>query len=239
MKKIFFVLLSIVVCVNASAQKSTTVEEPEFFSTYHILVSDTTMMPLPKEKGKIGKHQNKVSKWSSIVRNASTAAGALGVLGVVSGKKNTAIAGLKVLNTANSLDAAAGVTNTLAGHTGMDVIFKGAHSPYVVKKNAMRDICIIAKLGDTSVHPMDYYRIVKLNASKKERRIQIREIETSLLGSSKEQGYLPFEAHRESKTACMITIQGEDVEPGEYAILAFGGSLGTAGMFSVATFSVQ
>ena len=54
MKKIFFVLLSIVVCVNASAQKSTTVEEPEFFSTYHILVSDTTMMPLPKEKGKIG-----------------------------------------------------------------------------------------------------------------------------------------------------------------------------------------
>ena len=161
------------------------------------------------------------------------------MLGVVSGKKNTAIAGLKVLNTANSLDAAAGVTNTLAGHTGMDVIFKGGHSPYVVKKNAMRDICIIATLYSNNINPMDYYRIVKLNTSKKERRIQIREIETSLLGSSKEQGYLPFEAHRESKTACMITIQGEDVEPGEYAILEFGGSLGTAGFFPVATFSVQ
>lgn len=238
MKKIFIALLS-VVCVNVSAQKNTTVEEPEFFNTYHILVSDTTMMPLPKEKGKIDKHQNKVSKWSSIVGKASTAAGALGVLGVVSGKKNTAIAGLKVLNTANSLDAAAGAANTLAGQKGMDVIFKGAHSPYVVKKNAMRDICIIATLYSNNINPMDYYRIVKLNTSKKERRIQIREIETSLLGSSKEQGYLPFEAHRESKTACMITIQGEDVEPGEYAILAFGGSLGTAGMFSVATFSVQ
>ena len=238
MKKIYIALLS-VVCVNVSAQKNTTVEEPEFFNTYHILVSDTTMMPLPKEKGKIGKHQNKVSKWSSIVGKASTAAGALGVLGVVSGKKNTAIAGLKVLNTANSLDAAAGAANTLAGQKGMDVIFKGAHSPYVVKKNAMRDICIIATLYSNNINPMDYYRIVKLNTSKKERRIQIREIETSLLGSSKEQGYLPFEAHRESKTACMITIQGEDVEPGEYAILAFGGSLGTAGMFSVATFSVQ
>lgn len=238
MKKIFIALLS-VICVNVSAQKNTTVEEPEFFNTYHILVSDTTMMPLPKEKGKIGKHQNKVSKWSSIVGKASTAAGALGVLGVVSGKKNTAIAGLKVLNTANSLDAAAGAANTLAGQKGMDVIFKGAHSPYVVKKNAMRDICIIATLYSNNINPMDYYRIVKLNTSKKERRIQIREIETSLLGSSKEQGYLPFEAHRESKTACMITIQGEDVEPGEYAILAFGGSLGTAGMFSVATFSVQ
>ena len=238
MKKIFIALLS-VVCVNVSAQKNTTVEEPEFFNTYHILVSDTTMMPLPKEKGKIGKHQNKVSKWSSIVGKASTAAGALGVLGVVSGKKNTAIAGLKVLNTANSLDAAAGAANTLAGQKGMDVIFKGAHSPYVVKKNAMRDICIIATLYSNNINPIDYYRIVKLNTSKKERRIQIREIETSLLGSSKEQGYLPFEAHRESKTACMITIQGEDVEPGEYAILAFGGSLGTAGMFSVATFSVQ
>lgn len=238
MKKIFIALLS-VVCVNVSAQKNTTVEEPEFFNTYHILVSDTTMMPLPKEKGKIGKHQNKVSKWSSIVGKASTAAGALGVLGVVSGKKNTAIAGLKVLNTANSVDAAAGAANTLAGQKGMDVIFKGAHSPYVVKKNAMRDICIIATLYSNNINPMDYYRIVKLNTSKKERRIQIREIETSLLGSSKEQGYLPFEAHRESKTACMITIQGEDVEPGEYAILAFGGSLGTAGMFSVATFSVQ
>ena len=236
MKKIFIALLS-VICVTMSAQQTPSIEE--YLDAYYILVSDTTMMPLPKEKGEIGKHQNKVSKWSSVVRKASTAAGALGVLGVVSGKKNTAIAGLKVLNTANSLDAAAGVTNTLAGHTGMDVIFKGGHSPYVVKKNAMRDICIIAKLGDTSVKPMDYYRIVKLNTSKKERRIQIREIETSLLGSSKEQGYLPFEAHRESKTACMITIQGEDVEPGEYAILAFGGSLGTAGMFSVATFSVQ
>ena len=236
MKKIFIALLSII-CVTMSAQQTPSVEE--YLSAYYILVSDTTMMPLPKEKGKIGKHQNKVSKWSSIVGKASTAAGALGVLGVVSGKKNTAIAGLKVLNTSNSLDAAAGVTNTLAGHTGMDVIFKGGHSPYVVKKNAMRDICIIAKLGDTSVKPMDYYRIVKLNTSKKERRIQIREIETSLLGSSKEQGYLPFEAHRESKTACMITIQGEDVEPGEYAILEFGGSLGTAGFFPVATFSVQ
>ena len=238
MKKIFFVLLSIVVCVNASAQKSTTVEEPEFFSTYHILVSDTTMMPLPKEKGKIGKHQNKVSKWSSIVRKASTAAGALGVLGAVTGT-TSATTGLKAIRAASSVDAAAGAANTLAGQKGMDVIFKGAHSPYVVKKNAMRDICIIATLYSNDINPMDYYRIVKLNTSKKERRIQIREIETSLLGSSKEQGYLPFEAHRESKTACMITIQGEDVEPGEYAILAFGGSLGTAGMFSVATFSVQ
>lgn len=236
MKKIFIALLS-VICVTMSAQQTPSIEE--YLDAYYILVSDTTMMPLPKEKGEIGKHQNKVSKWSSIVRKASTAAGALGVLGVVSGKKSTAIAGLEVLNTANSLDAAAGVANTLAGQKGMDVIFKGAHSPYVVKKNAMRDICIIAMLGDTSVNPMDYYRIVKLNTSKKERRIQIREIETSLLGSSKEQGYLPFEAHRESKTACMITIQGEDVEPGEYAILAFGGSLGTAGVFSVATFSVE
>lgn len=236
MKKIFIALLS-VICVTMSAQQTPSIEE--YLDAYYILVSDTTMMPLPKEKGEIGKHQNKVSKWSSIVRKASTAAGALGVLGVVSGKKSTAIAGLEVLNTANSLDAAAGVANTLAGQKGMDVIFKGAHSPYVVKKDAMRDICIIAKLGDTSVKPMDYYRIVKLNTSKKERRIQIREIETSLLGSSKEQGYLPFEAHRESKTACMITIQGEDVEPGEYAILAFGGSLGTAGVFSVATFSVE
>lgn len=238
MKKIFFVLLSIVVCVNASAQKSTTVEEPEFFSTYHILVSDTTMMPLPKEKGKIGKHQNKVSKWSSIVRKASTAAGALGVLGAVTGT-TSATTGLKAIRAASSVDAAAGAANTLAGQKGMDVIFKGGHSPFVVKKDSIQDICILTTLYSATINPMDYYRIVKLNATKKERRIQIREIQTSLLGSSKEQGYLPFEAHRESKTACMITIQGEDVEPGEYAILAFGGSLGTAGMFSVATFSVQ
>lgn len=237
MKKLFIVLLS-VMSISIYAQVNVSLNTPIGQHDYYIITTDTTMSALPKEQGVLKEHKNKVSKWSSILSSASTAASSLGVLGAIAGKTSVTT-GIKVLHTANTVDAAADAANSIGGMTGMDIVFKGAHSPYVIHHQKGTDLNFVAGIGDKTSHPMSYYRIVKLNTSKKERRIQVLEIKTSLLGSSKEQGYLPFEAHREGEMDCMITIQEKDIEPGEYAIIAYGASLVSAASFPVATFCIK
>ena len=72
-------LLALATSVSAQELK---VPEPEFVNSYCVLTSDSTYAILPKESGTIGKHQNKVSKWSKVLGNVAQFAGAAGVVGM-------------------------------------------------------------------------------------------------------------------------------------------------------------
>ena len=58
MKKYVFLLLSCALFSTAHAQK-VVVPEPEFINSYCVLTSDSTFDVLPKESGKVEKHQSK------------------------------------------------------------------------------------------------------------------------------------------------------------------------------------
>ena len=71
-------MMASVVCVDA---QTVTVAEPEFVNSYCILTSDSTYDVLPKESGTIGKHENKVRKWSKVVGKVANVASAVGAVG--------------------------------------------------------------------------------------------------------------------------------------------------------------
>ena len=71
-------MMASVVCVDA---QTVTVAEPEFVNSYCILTSDSTCDALPKESGTIGKHENKVRKWSKVVGKVANVASAVGAVG--------------------------------------------------------------------------------------------------------------------------------------------------------------
>ena len=85
----------------------------------------------------------------------------------------------------------------LAGTKGMDIVLEGGHSSYVVPKD-MKTISLVIKAKDNELDPMGLYRIVRFNASKKDRRIQWMDFSPALLGSEKVQksGYVNFVAHK-------------------------------------------
>lgn len=80
MKKFLFCFALLLAATSASAQ--VTAPEPEFVNSYCILTSDSTYAQLPKENGMLGKHQNKVNKWSRILGGAANLVGAAGVVGI-------------------------------------------------------------------------------------------------------------------------------------------------------------
>lgn len=86
---------------------------------------------------------------------------------------------------------------------------------------------------------MDSYRIVRFNASKKERRIQWIEFESSLLGTNetKKAGFVQFEGHKYGNQSYLLIIPASELEKGEYGI--FYMSIITATAIPVGTFSVQ
>ena len=82
MKKSIFAIAMMLTAVSASAQE-VKVAEPEFINSYCILTSDSTFATLPKESGVIGKHENKVKKWSKWIGGAADIVGAGGMIGAV------------------------------------------------------------------------------------------------------------------------------------------------------------
>lgn len=215
-----------------------TVSEPEFINTYCILTSDATYDQLPKESGTLGEHKNKVRKWGKLLGGAANVIGAGGMIGAATaGSVSGVINGVRVASTAGSVASAAGTVSGLAGSSGMDVVFKGGHSSYTVQGG--QNVRLLIKGEKNETDPMDIYRIVRFNASKKERRIQWIEFESALIGSeeTKKAGYVQFTAQKYGEKSYLLTIPASELEKGEYGI--FYTSIITATTIPVGTFSIK
>ena len=238
MKKSLISMVMMLTAVSASAQELK-VAEPEFINSYCILTSDSTFATLPKESGAIGKHQNKVSKWSKIIGGAADIVGAGGMIGAATaGSVGGVINGVRVMGSAAGVANAAGTVSGLAGSSGMDIIFKGRHSSYSFKADGS-NVRLLIKGESNETDPMDCYRIVRFKDSKKERRIQWIEFEPALIGSdeTKKAGYVQFEGHKYGNQSYLLTIPASEMEKGEYGI--FYMSIITATTIPVGTFSVK
>ena len=241
MKKYVFFLLLIAATISAKAQQ-VTAPEPEFINSYCILTSDSTYAILPKEQGTIGSHQNNVKKWGRLLGGAASIVGAAGIvgahIGANSGSVSGVMAGLTAANTAHGVGSAADAVSGLAGSSGMDVIFSGGRSSYVVKNDG-QPIRLLIKGEKNDSDPMDSDRLVRVNASKKERRIQWMEFESSLIGSeeTKKAGYVPFEGHKYGEQSYLLTIPASEAIKGEYGV--FFMNIITATYVPVGTFSIK
>ncbi len=238
MKKNLVLFAMVLTAVSAHAQE-VKVSEPEFINSYCILTSDSTFATLPKESGSIGKHENKVSIWTKIINKATDVVSAGGMIGVATaGSVGGVVKGIKVMGAASGVSSAASSVSALAGSAGMDVIFKGAHSSYTVKKDGL-PIRLIIKGEKNDTDPMDCYRIVRFNSAKKERWIRWMEFESSLIGSdeTKNAGYVQFEGHKYGEQSYLLTIPATELEKGDYGI--FYMSIITATTIPVGTFTVK
>ncbi len=238
MKKNLIAITMLLTVVSASSQ-TVKVAEPEFINSYCILTSDSTFTTLPKEQGTIGNHENKVKKWTKLIGKVADVAGAGGLIGAAtSGSVDGLVNGVRVMGAAGGVANAAGAVSGLAGSSGMDIIFKGGHSSYVYKADG-KNARLLIKGESNETDPMDSYRIVRFNASKKERRIQWIEFESSLLGTNetKKAGFVQFEGHKYGNQSYLLTIPASELEKGEYGI--FYMSIITATAIPVGTFSVQ
>lgn len=237
MKKILFSIAMLLAGTSAFAQVS--VVEPEFINSYCILTSDSTFATLPKESGTIGKHENKVKKWSKWIGGAADIVGAGGMIGAATaGSVGGVINGVRVMGGAAGVASAAGTVSGLAGSSGMDIIFKGGHSSYSVNADG-NNVRLLIKGDNNETDPMDSYRIVRFKESKKERRIQWIEFESALIGSdeTKKAGYVQFKGHKYGNQSYLLTIPASELEKGEYGI--FYMSIITATTIPVGTFSIR
>ena len=241
MKKYMFIALLFAASLCGNAQ-NVTVAEPEFVNSYCILTSDSTYGVLPKESGTIGKHENKVKKWSKVVGKVANVAGSVGVVGFhaagASGSLSGMVAGARAVSSAASVGSAADAVSGLAGSEGMDIVFQGQHSAYSIQADG-GDIRLLIKGESNETDPMDSYRIVRFTSSKKDRRIQWMEFQPALLGSAEitEAGYVNFAGHKYGEQSYLLTIPAAEVEEGEYGI--FFMNIITAMAIPVGTFSVK
>ena len=236
MKKYLFSLAMSLAGTGAFAQ--VTVQELEFINNYCILTSDSTYAMLPKESGSIGQHQNKVKKWSKLIGGAANIAGAAGMVGIgTAGSMSGVVTGARVMTTASGVGRAAGTVSSLAGSAGMDVIFKGGSSTFTVQGG--QDVRLLIKGESNETDPLDTYRVVRFTASKKERRIQWMEFESSLLGTDdiRKAGFVSFSGHKYGQQSYLLTIPASELEKGEYGV--FYMSIITATAIPVGTFSVK
>ena len=125
----------------------------------------------------------------------------------------------------------------LAGTKGMDIVLEGGHSSYVVPKD-MKTISLVIKAKDNDIDPMELYRIVRFNGSKKDRCIQWMEFSPALLGSEKAQksGYVNFIAHKYGEQSYILTLPEKEMIPGEYGIFL---STVNGTTISVGTFGIS
>ena len=118
----------------------------------------------------------------------------------------------------------------------MDIVLKGPHSSYVIPRD-MKSISLVIKAKDNELDPMGLYRIVRFNASKKDRRIQWMDFSPALLGSEKAQksGYVNFIAHKYGEQSYILTLPENEMIPGEYGIFlsAVNGTTIPVGTFSI------
>lgn len=135
-------------------------------------------------------------------------------------------------NVSNSVTTA----GELAGSKGKDIVLEGGHSSYVVPKD-MKTISLVIKAKDNELDPMGLYRIVRFNASKKDRRIQWMEFLPTLFSSKKAQksGYVNFIAHQYGSQSYTLTFPENEMIPGEYGIFlsTINGTTIPIGTFSI------
>ena len=117
-----------------------------------------------------------------------------------------------------------------------DIVLEGPHSSYVIPKD-MKTISLVIRAKDYKIDPMDLYRIVRFNSSKKDRRFQWIGFSPTLLGSEKAQksGYVYFVADKYSLHSYILTIPEKEMIPGEYGIFlsAVNGTTIPIGTFSI------
>lgn len=237
MKKLLLSVAMLLAAGSAFAQVN--VQEPEFINSYCILTSDSTYATLPKESGTLAEHKSKVKKWTKWLKGAADLAGAGGMIGAATaGSLSGLSTGLRVMGGAAGVSSAAGTVSSLAGSSGMDIVFKGGHSSYSFKADG-QDARLLIKGETNEVDPMDCYRIVRFNASKKERKIQWMEFESALIGSedTKKAGYVPFTGHKYGEQSYLIIIPASELEKGEYGI--FYMSIISATAIPVGTFGIN
>lgn len=118
----------------------------------------------------------------------------------------------------------------------MDIVLEGPHSSYVIPKD-MKTISLIIRAKDYKIDPMDLYRIVRFNSSKKDRRFHWMGFSPTLFGSEKAQksGYVNFVADKYSLHSYILTIPEKEMIPGEYGIFlsAVNGTTIPIGTFSI------
>ena len=119
---------------------------------------------------------------------------------------------------------------------GVEIILAGPHSSYVIPKD-MKTISLVIRAKDYKIDPMDLYRIVRFNSSKKDRRFQGMGSSPTLLGSEKAQksGYVNFVADKYSLNSYILTLPEKEMIPGEYGIFlsAVNGTTIPVGTFSI------
>jgi len=231
-------LLAAMMMATMAVHAQITVAEPEFVNSYCILTSDSTLAVLPKENGTIGKGKNKAQKASEIAGAASGVVAGAGILSSLSSKTKVLKGALKLLKLGRGASEIAGAAGTLAGAEGMDIVFSGPESSYVIPVPT-EDVNLIIKGANNETDPMEVYRIVRFNQTKKDRRIRWIEFKPALLGSSEaeESGYLGFAGHKYGEQSYLLTIPASELTAGEYGI--FFMSIITASTIPVGTFSVQ
>ena len=220
MKKFSLLIIACALFINAHAQR-VVAPEPEFIGSYCVLTSDSTYDVLPKESGKVEKHQSKLSKFSKIAGAVSDLGFAGGMVGLSTGSMAGLETGVRVMGTAAGVGLAADAVNTLAGVEGMDIAFAGGKSAHSIKNNG-KNIRLLIKAEKNDYDPMGIYRIVRFKASKKDRRIQWLTLQPAVLGSSDAQkkGYLSFSGHKYGNQSYLLTIPASELEPGEYGIIS-------------------
>lgn len=126
--------------------------------------------------------------------------------------------------------------NSIPSTNGVEIILAGPHSSYVIPKD-MKTISLVIRAKDYKIDPMDLYRIVRFNSSKKDRRFQWMGVSPSLLGSEKAQksGYVNFVADKYSLHSYILTLPENEMTPGEYGIFlsAVNGTTIPIGTFSI------
>lgn len=223
---------------TVSYAQKVSVPEPEFVNSYYLLTSDSTYAELPKENAAVKKHTSLASKIGKIASHAADVAGAAGGIGVfTSNSVGGVIDGVRVMGTAANVGSAADAITNLTFAEGKDIVFETGHSPYVTGSN--KDVRIVINNGYNVNDPRDMYRIVRFNASKKERKVRWQTITPSLFGTSQAEkiGYANFSGHRYGNQSYIITLPASEAQPGEYGIFYMG--LAQATEIPVATFSIQ
>lgn len=223
--------------------QNVTVEEPEFAGMFFYLTSDSTFQALPPEVGSFEKHKkggvfSKIGKVAGLVG----AAGGLGAsIGLSGNNIGAAMTGFKVASAASQVgqaaDIAHGISN-FADKSGLDVVFRGKASSFVLPKGA-KTVRILCPARDNDMNPFNIFRIFKLDASKKERRVQWMEFDMNSVDEKNPspKDFVPFEACKYGKKSYIVTVPVEALTPGQYAIVYTAAEQNN--MMPVSTFAVE
>jgi len=243
MKAICIIGLLALLTGLGSVDAQVTVAEPEFMNQYYVLTTDSTADLLPKEtavtskeeKTKTGSVLGKLKKGAEITSKAGFIGGLFGLNG---GNIDAARKAFDIAENGMAVEGIASAANELAG--GGKAIFltfkKKASSYRIAAGNTVR---IVVRPEDNDHNPEDLYRIIKLEQEKKKRRYKWMDISYALIGTkdAADSGYVAFTAHKYGEQSHLLTIDAEQLQPGEYAIVFINPISATE--IGAATFGVE